>query len=150
MSNVFAGSRTAVAVLAALVLNGCAPSTPQSHASAAQQAACRQQADQTFQVRNPDANYVADAYVSGTRDTPFSASGAISDTSSGLPARYSRDNLYSNCVNGIGPPVGAATPTPTAPAATPIAAAPAAAPTAVVPAATLATPAATLSAPPPP
>ncbi len=98
----------AAALLGVLALTGCATSTPQSHASAAQQAACRQQADQTFQVRNPDANYVADAYVSGTRDTPFSASGAAGDTTNGLPARYSRDTLYGNCINGIGAPSGAA------------------------------------------
>jgi len=116
-----AGSRIAAVPLAALALIGCAASTPQSHASAAQQAACRQQADQTFQVRNPDANYAADAYVSGTRDTPFSGSGMAANTSSGLPARYSRDTLYSNCVNGVGPPLGAAattTPTTTTPGTT--------------------------------
>jgi len=117
MSRTIARNKIAVALLAALVLTGCAASTPQSHATAAQQTACRQQADQAFQLRNPGASYTADAYVSGTRDTPFSSSGAAGDTTSGLPARYSRDTLYSNCVNGIGPPLGGApaTATPTSP-----------------------------------
>ena len=98
--------RMALLLLTALLPAGCAQPSQQSHASAAQQAACRQQADQTFQTRNPGASYTADAYVSGSRDTPFSGSGASSDTSSGLGDRYSRDTLYSNCINGIGPPLG--------------------------------------------
>jgi hypothetical protein len=103
-------------LLAVLLPAGCAAPAQESHATAVQQAACRQQADQTFQVRNPDATYAADAYVSGTRDTPFSASGAAGDTTSGLPARYSRETLYSNCLNGMGPPLGGG-PTTATPAA---------------------------------
>jgi len=110
MNVTIADTKIAGAVLAALALApalaGCVAPSPQSRATAAQQAACRQQAEQTYQARNPGARYAADAYVSGTRDTPFSASGAAGDTSSGLPGRYSRDTMYSDCVNGIGPPLG--------------------------------------------
>ena len=109
----------AVALLAALALTGCAASQPQSRASAAQQAACQQKADQTFQIRNRGANYAADAYVSGARDTPFSGSGAAGDTTSGLGALYSRTSLYNDCINGIGPPLGAATSAPVPPTPVP-------------------------------
>jgi hypothetical protein len=109
------GTRLAFALLAALALTGCATPRPQSRATAAQQAACQQQADQTFQIRNREANYAADAYVSGIRDTPFSGTGATGDTTNGLGARYSRDQLYSDCINGIGPPRGPAPSTPPAP-----------------------------------
>jgi len=97
----------AVALLAALVLPGCAARAPQSRASAEQQAACRQRADQSFLTRDPGVVYNADAYVSGSRDTPFSATGAAGNTTSDLPGRYTRDTMYSDCLNGIGPPTGA-------------------------------------------
>jgi len=115
MSRAVADTALAVALLAALALAGCAAPTPQSRASAAQQAACRQRADEVYTQRNRDAKYTADAYVSGTRDTPFSASGAAGDTSSGLPGRYSREAIYSDCVNGIGAPLGAAAQSPPPP-----------------------------------
>jgi hypothetical protein len=108
MSRVIERTGLAGALLSALVFAGCAAPTPQSRASATQQVACQQHADQAFQIQNRGAKYAADAYVSGSRDTPFSATGASGDTTSGLGARYSRDNLYSNCINGIGPPLGGA------------------------------------------
>jgi hypothetical protein len=119
MSRVIAGSGAgtglAVALSATLLLAGCGAPTPQSRASAAQQAACRQRADEVYTQRNRDAKYIADAYVSGTRDTPFSASGATGDTSSGLAGQYSRDTIYSDCINGIGAPLGAAPEAPAPP-----------------------------------
>ena len=93
----------ALAVVLALALAGCARPAPQSRASAEQQAACRKRADEVFLQRNREAVYSADAYVSGTRDTPFSSSGPRADTTSGLPDRYSRESIYNDCINGIGP-----------------------------------------------
>jgi hypothetical protein len=116
MSRVIPVIGPAASLLALLALAGCAPPTPQSHANAAQQAACRQRADEVFQIQNRGANYTADAYVSGTRDTPFSASGAAGDTSSGLPGRYNRETIYSDCINGLGAPVGARPEAPAPPA----------------------------------
>jgi hypothetical protein len=95
----------AVSMLAVLALAGCAQgaSNPQSRASAAQVAACRQSADQTVLAQNPNAVYQSDAYVSGTESTPFSGQGLSSNISGGLPQRYSRQQYYENCLNGIGP-----------------------------------------------
>jgi hypothetical protein len=107
MSHATGRAGLAAAILAALVLTGCGEPKSQSRASAAQQSACQQQADQTFQTRNRGAIYSADAYVAGTRDSPFSATGLTGDTTSGLGARYSRDTIYNDCINGIGPPLGA-------------------------------------------
>jgi hypothetical protein len=113
MSRAIASTGLAAALLATLVLAGCAAPTPQSRASAAQQTACRQRADEVFLQRNRGAVYSSDAYVSGTRDTPYSASGVAGNTSGGLPDRYSRDALYTDCIHGFGPA------TPTAPKAAP-------------------------------
>jgi hypothetical protein len=113
MSITIAGTKVAVVLLAALALTGCAAPSAQSRATLAQQQACRRQADQAYQVRNPGASYAAYAYVSGMRDTPFSSTGATGDTTSGLAGRYSRDSMYSDCVNGIGPPLGAGSTTTT-------------------------------------
>jgi hypothetical protein len=95
----------AVSVLALLVCAGCAQRSgnPQSRASAAQIEACRRSADQTVLAQNPNAIYQSDAYVSGTQSTPFSGQGLSSSISTGLPQRYSREQYYDNCLNGIGP-----------------------------------------------
>ncbi|HET6194262.1 MAG TPA: hypothetical protein VFE12_00845, partial [Acetobacteraceae bacterium] len=54
-------------------------------------------------AQNPNAIYQSDAYVSGTQSTPFSGQGLSSSVSTGLPQRYSREQYYDNCLNGIGP-----------------------------------------------
>ena len=93
------------ALLVALAVAGCAPRTPtpQSRANAAQQAACRQRADQAILQQNPDTVYQSDLYVSSTRSAPFSGQGVRSNTTAGLPLRYSREQLYNDCLNGLGP-----------------------------------------------
>jgi hypothetical protein len=94
-----------MALLIALAAAGCAPRTPtpQSRASAAQQAACRDRADHTILQRNPGTVYQSDLYVSSTRSAPFSGQGVASNTTAGLPLRYSREQLYDDCLNGLGP-----------------------------------------------
>ena len=87
----------------------CCSSEPQSHASLAQRAACRQRADEIYNQQNRGEIYANDRYASTTRDTPFSAD-PMRDTSSGLSGEYARQNLISDCINGTGQP-----PVPTTP-----------------------------------
>lgn len=151
----------AVSMLAVLALGGCAQpgSNPQSRASAAQVAACRQSADQTVLIQNPGAVYQSDAYVSGTQSTPFSGQGISGNLTTGLPQRYSREEYYENCLNGIGPAPAAFSPSPpgapVAPAPLPSVTSaplgPASSPPNAAPApANLASPPANLTSPPPP
>jgi hypothetical protein len=111
----------AVSLLALLVCTGCAQRSgnAQSRASAAQIEACRRSADQTVLAQNPNAIYQSDAYVSGTQSTPFSGQGLSSSITTGLPQRYSREQYYDNCLNGIGPAPAAFAPGPTAAPAPP-------------------------------
>jgi hypothetical protein len=94
-----------LALVAALAITACAPrpTTPQSRASAAQQAACRDRADQTILQQNPGTVYQSDLYVSSTRSAPFSGLGIGGNTTAGLPLRYSREQLYDDCLNGLAP-----------------------------------------------
>jgi hypothetical protein len=115
--------KTAVAasLVALVVCTGCAQraSNSQSRASAAQVEACRRSADQTVLAQNPNAIYQTDAYVSGTQSTPFSGQGLSNNVTGGLPQRYSREQYYDNCLNGIGPAPAAFSPAPPAPAPAP-------------------------------
>ncbi len=149
----------AVSLLAVLAVTGCAQreSSPQSRASAAQVAACRQSADQAVLAQNPGTVYQSDAYVSGTQATPFSGQGISSNITAGLPQRYSREEYYENCLNGIGPAPAAFSPPapPVAPAPRPSVTSaplgPASPPPSMAPSpANLASPPANLTAPPPP
>ena len=118
----------AVPMLAVLALAGCAQtaSNPQSRASAAQITACRQSADQAMLIQNPGVVYQSDAYVSGTRSTPFSGPGfSSSNLTTGLPAQYQREQYYDNCLNGIGPAPAAFPPGPAGPSGPTITPAPA-------------------------
>jgi hypothetical protein len=107
-----------LALMATLVITACTPHppTPQSRANAAQQAACRQRADAEFLVQNPGTVYQSDAFVSGARSAPFSGSGIGGNMTAGLPDRYTREQFYQNCLNGLGP---APAPFPTAPPGAP-------------------------------
>jgi len=112
----------AVSLLALLACAGCAqPATggAQSRASAAQIAACRQSADQTVLAQNPNIVYQSDQYISSTGSTPFSGAGIANNVTGGLPQRYSREQYYQNCLNGIGPAPAAFTPGPSGPPAPP-------------------------------
>jgi hypothetical protein len=153
----------AISLLAVLACAGCAPpaNNAQSRASAAQIEACRRSADQTMQLQNPNIVYQSDQYVSSTGSAPFSGAGIANNAASGLPQRYSREQYYQNCLNGIGPaptsfppaasspgpsvtpaPVGSVTSSPLRPASAPADLAP--------PSANLSAPPANLTTPPPP
>jgi hypothetical protein len=96
-----------------LLTLACCSSEPQSRASQAQQAACRQRADEIYTSQNRGQLWADDHYASSTRDTPFSAD-PMRNTSSGLSGEYARRNLLANCLNGTGTP-----PVPTTPVTTP-------------------------------
>lgn len=98
-------------LLALLLLAGCAGSETRSHGDAVTDAACRQRAEQVYQMRHPDATYKQDIYTSSLRDSPFSTSGTPSLPTQGLSNQYEMQQLYDDCMRGIGP-VG---PTPAAP-----------------------------------
>ena len=147
----------ALSMLGVLALAGCAPpaSNAQSHASAAQIAACRHSADQAVLIQNPNVVYQSDAYVSGTQSAPFSGAGA-SNLTGGLPQRYTREEYYENCLNGIGPapeafPPAQANAPPPEPSVTSSPLSPQASPASLTspPASNLAAPPANLTSPPP-
>ncbi|MCW3475037.1 hypothetical protein [Limobrevibacterium gyesilva] len=106
-----------LSLLATLAVAACAAQQPQSHASAAQQAACKQRADEVYLRQNRADIYRADTYATSTRDAPLSGL-PQSNTTSGLSGRYARDVLLSNCLNGIGGTAGASPQA--APEATPL------------------------------
>jgi hypothetical protein len=114
-------SIVAMTLLVALGMSGCAQraSNPQSRASAAQVAACRRSADQAVLQQHPETVYQSDAYVSGTLSAPFSGQGLSSNITGGLPERYTRQEYYDNCLNGIGPAPQPFSPSPGAPAPPP-------------------------------
>jgi hypothetical protein len=87
---------------------GCDRPTPESHADAVAAAACRQHADQVYELRNPDQVYRQDTYETSTRDTPFSGAGMPGLPSAGLSGQYEREQMFGDCVNGGNGTVGSA------------------------------------------
>lgn len=89
------------ALLGALALAASACATaPETPASAAQQAYCRQRADQVFNRRNPADVYRTDQYVSSQRDSPFASTGSVGDPMASLGARYERSKILEACLRG--------------------------------------------------
>lgn len=70
---------------------------PQDRGTAAQQAACRQRADDVFARRNPGDKYRSDQYISSQRDAPFGGS-VQADPTADLQARYARDQILGDCL----------------------------------------------------
>jgi hypothetical protein len=99
------------ALLSAGLLAGCAAQDRESHASLAQRAACSRRADSVFGEQHREAVFASDAYVSSTRDAPFSGAGLPGVPDAGLADRYQRDRVQSDCLDGID---GAPAPTPAA------------------------------------
>jgi hypothetical protein len=106
--------RAVVALWAlAPVLAACAADTPSTHADRVTEQACRQRAEQIYALRNPEAPYQQDNYVSSTRDAPFATSGVTGVTTQGLGSRYELEKMVSDCIGGTsGGQIG---PTPAAP-----------------------------------
>ena len=87
--------------LTLVALAGCGSDQDRPRASAAQQAACRQRADEVYQKQNRGDVYRSDQYATSTRDAPFASSGLIGVTSSGLSGRYARDKLLDDCLGSV-------------------------------------------------
>ena len=104
-------SPTALVALLALTASGCT-TAPETQASAAQQAYCRQRADQVFNRRNPADVYRTDQYVSGQRDSPFGGTGSVGDPMASLGARYERGKILEACLRGASGQQGGAAPAP--------------------------------------
>jgi len=98
------------ALLSALALlgAGCVRQAPESHASAAERAACTQHADTVYTMRNPDGVYQADTYATSIRDEPYAGAGGPGLPTEGLSNRYQREQWISDCLNGGNGTVGAA------------------------------------------
>lgn len=96
-----AASALALFALAGLALAGCATNAPRDRGSAAQQAACRQRADEVYLKQNRGDVYRGDQYATSTRDAPYASSGLIGVTSSGLSGRYARDKMLDDCLAAV-------------------------------------------------
>jgi hypothetical protein len=109
-------------LLAGLTLAACAAQPPATRASAAQQAACKQRADEVYLRQNRADIYRADNFATSTRGAPYSNL-PTSNATSGLSGRYARDTMLSDCLNGIGsgtPGSGPETPAAAQPAGGPV------------------------------
>jgi hypothetical protein len=101
------GAGALAIVLLGALQGGCArPAAPTQQASAAQKAACRQRADEVYAKQNRAELYESDTYQSSTRDSPFATTGLPGITTRGLGGQYERDNLVSDCLNGVPGNVG--------------------------------------------
>ena len=92
-------TRTCLTIAALALLAGCADPpqpSPQQHADRAALDACRTQADRTFAAQNRG-DLVRDNNNSGT---PFSANYNSGITTTGLGARFQRDNMVNDCIRG--------------------------------------------------
>jgi hypothetical protein len=115
--------RVALAVVGwagAAFLAGCAqpPLTGQAAADAQTRAACRQRADQAWEVQNRAQIFAP----SSTVNSPYSTNYLPGDTNKGLSELFAHDRMVSDCVRNTGtgtdrtPPEGAPA-KPAAPAA---------------------------------
>ncbi len=87
-------------LIAGLLLAGCATPAPVSRSTAAQQAACRQRADEAFARANPGDQYRSDLYVSSQRDSPFGAT-SVANPTADLQARYTRAQMVDTCLRRV-------------------------------------------------
>ena len=90
--------------IALAIASACTPRPPPTAEARAQQqalGACRQRADQIFEQRNRGAFYID----TDQRYSPFSGDYVSGNTARGLPERYGRDQLVTECVRSSGTPV---------------------------------------------
>jgi hypothetical protein len=94
-----------LALLALAGLTGCGhpigSTSDRAGATPKEMAACRQRADEVYSRQNPGAVYRADMLAGGQRDSPFAGSGQPGEPGEGLPARYSRETMLDECLNGL-------------------------------------------------
>lgn len=121
-------ARLAFAPLAVLALLGLADcsgrissTSDRAGATPKAMAACRQRADQVYDMQNRADVYRSDMFAGGQRDAPFGATGVPGNASTGLSARYARETMIDDCLNGLSVSPAAtadAQPAATTPAAT--------------------------------
>ena len=112
-----------LAMLATAGLAGCAPTSSSSSAnreaaSPKAMAACRNRADDVFNQQNRADVYRSDMYAGGQRDAPFGA-GLPGNPGDGLSARYARETMLDDCLNGTSGGTDTPSPTAAAPASPP-------------------------------
>lgn len=94
---------SAVWVLVVCLLTGCVgpgppPGSAQAQADAQTRAACRQRADEEYNIRHRDTIYAPPSNV----NTPYSANYAPGDEDRSLSQLFERDNILSDCVRNTG------------------------------------------------
>jgi hypothetical protein len=99
--------RTGAPLALLLALAGCGPSL--SHGERAQRDACRARADQVYSTQNRGDVYEQDAFVGGTRDTPFAGTSIYAARNEALGGRYARAEMVDRCMRGAAGNVGSAT-----------------------------------------
>jgi hypothetical protein len=103
-------NRTATILLTCLALASCAPKTGgEARGDAATEAACRQHADQVYDVRNRGDIYSPQSGV----NTPSSGSYAPGGDSRNLGQIFARDRMIRDCVRRGGVTDSAPTESPT-------------------------------------
>jgi hypothetical protein len=116
-----------LAVLAVAGLAACShpigSTADRADATPKAMAACRQRADQVYDRQNPGDVYRSDMSAGGQRDAPFGGMGPPGNPSDGLSARYARETMLDDCLNGVSGSPGAAQDAPP-PADTPLASPP--------------------------
>jgi hypothetical protein len=121
----------ALLLLGLVACNGPISSTSdRAGASPKAMAACRQRADQVYDMQNRGDVYRSDMIAGGQRDAPFGAVGNPGNVSTGLSARYARETMVDDCLNGLSvtPAAPSESPPLTAPSESPPLTAPLAAP----------------------
>lgn len=85
-------------LLASCADQGAPPGSAQAQANAQTAAACRQRADQVYNIQHRDTIYAPPPDV----NTPFSASYAPGQEDRGLTQLFQRDSIMSDCVRNTG------------------------------------------------
>jgi hypothetical protein len=85
-------------MLAACTDAGPPPGSTQAQTNAQTAAACRQRADQVYNIQHRDTIYAPPADV----NTPFSAGYGPGEENRGLSALFERDTIMSDCIRNTG------------------------------------------------
>jgi Tfp pilus assembly protein PilP len=98
--------RALLAPMLLLALTACSQEAePQTRASAADRAACRQRVEEVYNKQNRAEMYQTDTYMTSTRDAPFATSG-VAMPNTGLSSRYAHDTMVSDCLRSVSGNVG--------------------------------------------
>jgi hypothetical protein len=81
--------------------NSWSPAAQGAGANPKAVAACREHANQVYDMQNPSEVYRADMAAGGQRNAPFAGAGQYYNPTAGLTARYTYDTMLNDCLNGI-------------------------------------------------